>query len=77
MQSQIDKRELRDVAIRPKFTRIGEDKIIGSAEWFDASMTRHERHVVLTIRGEQIADMQVCGSWRAAKRFANRDSPRR
>ena len=63
---------MHDLQIRPKFTRMGEDKLIGSAQWFDAGMTRHERYVVLTVADGKIADMQVCGSWRAAKRFAKR-----
>jgi hypothetical protein len=58
--------------MRPSFTRIGNDKIIGSAQWVDSEGKRHERYQVLTVREDQIADMQVCGSWRQAKRFANR-----
>ena len=55
-----------------KITQIGADTIVGSSQWFDDAGTRHERHHVLTIRNGQIADMQVCGSWREAKRFAKR-----
>jgi hypothetical protein len=55
----------------PTFTEIGE-KLVGTTAWTDAQGTRHERHAVLTIRDGKIADMQVCGSWRQAKRFANR-----
>jgi hypothetical protein len=72
LQSQIDKSDLHGFEIRPKFTRFGEDKVLGSAQWFDAESRRHERYVVLTIRNGQIADMQSCGSWREAKRFAKR-----
>ena len=72
MQSQIEKRGLRGFEMRPKFAPIGHDKIIGSSEWNDAEGRRHERYQVLTIRDGQIADMQVCGSWRQAKRFAKR-----
>jgi hypothetical protein len=56
----------------PKFTRIGEDKIISSWVWSTAEGMRDERYAVLTIRDDKIADMQVCGSRRQAKRFANR-----
>ena len=72
MQSQIEKRGLHGFEMRPKFAPIGHDKIIGSSEWNDAEGRRHERYQVLTIRDGQIADMQVCGSWRQAKRFAKR-----
>ena len=72
MQSQIVKRGLQGFEMRPKFTPIGGDTIIGSSEWNDAQGRRHERYQVLTIRDGQIADMQVCGSWRQAKRFAKR-----
>lgn len=72
MQSQIDKGGLHEFEMRTKLMQIGDDKIIGSSEWNDAEGRRHERHHVLTIRDGHIADMQVCGSWRQAKRFANR-----
>lgn len=74
MQTQIDKKALHGFEIRPKkFTQIGEDKILGSADWFEEGMGRQERYVVLTVSGGKIADMQVCGSKRQAKRFAKRD----
>ena len=73
MQSQLDKRDLHDFEIRPRFTQVGENRIVGSAQWFDAYRGRQNRHVVLTIRNGKIADMQTCGSRRAAMRFAKRD----
>jgi hypothetical protein len=74
LQSQIDKKQLHGFEIRPKkFMQIGEDKILGSAEWFEEGMGRQERYVVLTVADGKIADMQVCGSRREAKRFARRD----
>jgi hypothetical protein len=72
LQSQIEKRGLHGFEVRPKFAQIGDDKIIGSSAWTDAEGRRHERHQVLTIRDGRIADMQVCASWRQARRFANR-----
>ena len=72
MQSQIERRGLHGFEMRPKFASVDDDTIIGSSEWNDAQGRRHERYQVLTIRDGQIADMQVCGSWRQAKRFAKR-----
>ena len=72
LQSQIEKRGLQGFEMHPKFAPIGADTIVGSSEWNDAQGRRHERYQVLTIRDGQIADMQVCGSWRQAKRFAKR-----
>jgi hypothetical protein len=57
----------------PTFTEFG-DKLVGSAGWTDPEGRRHERHAVLTIRNGKIADMQECGSWREAKRFARRSA---
>jgi hypothetical protein len=72
LRSQIEERGLHGFELRPKFTRFGDDTIVGSSSWMDADGRRHERWQVLTIRDGQIADMQVCGSWRQAKRFASR-----
>jgi hypothetical protein len=72
LQGQIDDRGLHDFTMRPQLTAIGDDKVIGSSQWLDAEGRRHERFHVLTIRDGKIADMQVCGSWRQAKRFAKR-----
>ena len=71
MQSQIDERGLHGFEIDPKLVHIG-DKIVGSSRWQDAHGNRTARYHVLTIRDGKIADMQVCGTWRQAKRFAKR-----
>lgn len=42
------------------------------AALFADDAERHERHHALTIRDGLVADMQLCGSWRDAKRFATR-----
>ncbi len=51
---------------------MGPDRLIGSAEWANPDGSRERRFYVLTIRGDRIADMQACASWRQAKRFARR-----
>jgi hypothetical protein len=68
---QIQKNGPGRFLFEPTFTEVG-DKLVGRSAWTDQRGTRHERHAVLTIRDGKIADMQVCGSWRQAKRFANR-----
>lgn len=72
MQSQIEHQGLRQFEMH-RFTQLGTDQVIGATEWVDADGVRHERYAVLTIREDKIADMQVCGTWRQAKRFARRD----
>ena len=76
MQSLLEEPGLRGFQVRPAFKEISDDKIVGSSEWTDAAGKRHERYAVITIRDGEIADMQVCGSWRQARRFANRTSLR-
>jgi hypothetical protein len=71
----IDQPGLQGFELRPKFTEIGEDKLIGSGESFDDQGRREDRYYILTTREGQIADMRACGSWRQAKRFAKRSSP--
>ena len=71
MNFQIQKNGPGRFLFEPTFTEVG-DKLVGRTGWTDQRGTRHERHAVLTIRDGKIADMQVCGSWRQAKRFANR-----
>ena len=61
--------------VRPDFTQVGDDRIIGSTEWLGADGIRHESYQVLTLRDGQIVDMQGCTSRRQAERFARR--PRR
>jgi hypothetical protein len=68
---QIQRRGAGRFLFEPTFTEIG-DKLVGRAAWTDSEGTQHERHAVLTVRDGKIADMQVCGSWRQAKRFADR-----
>jgi hypothetical protein len=73
---QIQKRGERRMDVRPEFTQVGEDRIIGSTRWTGADGVRHERFQVLTLRDGKIADMQGFASRRAAERFARR-APRR
>ena len=69
MEFQIEKQGR--FLFEPTFTELG-DKLVGSSSWTDPRGRRQERHAVLTIRDGKIADMQVCGSWRQARRFAHR-----
>ena len=55
----------------PTFTRVGEDKVIGSWQWLASDGERHQRFQVLTFREEKIIDMQDCSSHRQANRFAH------
>ena len=75
MQHQIDKLGPHGFEMPPKFSQVSDDKIIGSSSWVDPDGQRQERYQVLTISNGKIADMQVCGSWRQAKRFAKRKLP--
>ena|SRR5579872_3040264 len=72
MQHQIRKRADNRLQVRPEFTQIGDDKIIGSSEWMGTDGRRQVRYQVLTFRDEKIIDMQGCRSLREAKRFAQR-----
>jgi hypothetical protein len=72
LRFQIEKPGLPRFEVRPSFTQVGDDTIIGSTEWVDADGARESRYYVLTIRKDKIADMQACASWRQAKRFARR-----
>ena len=67
MNFQIQKHGRGRFVFEPTFTEVG-GKLVGRTG------TRHERHAVLTIRDQKIADMQVCGSRRQATRFAKRTS---
>ena len=40
--------------MRPEFTRIGSDRIIGSSEWMGTDGRRVTRYQVLTIRDDRI-----------------------
>ena len=72
MRFQIRKRGERRIEVRPDFTRIGDNKIIGSAQWMGGDGTRRERYQVLTLRDGKIIDMQDCASRRKAERLARR-----
>jgi len=58
--------------VQPEFTRVGDNRIIGSTEWTDADGIRHDSYQVLTFRRGKIIDMQGCASRREAERFARR-----
>ena len=72
MEFQIEKRGGRRVEVRPEFTIVGDDTIIGSTQWTREDGRQQERYQVLTIRDGKIADMQGCRSRREAERFARR-----
>jgi hypothetical protein len=72
LQSQLDTRGMHAFEIRPTFAQVGDDTLIGSSSWLDADGRRTERHIVLQVRDGKIADMQVCATYRDAKRFARR-----
>jgi hypothetical protein len=69
---QIAKRGERRLEVRPEFTQVGEDKIIGSSEWMGTDGRRQVRFQVLTFRDGKIVDMQGCRSRREAERLARR-----
>ena len=60
--------EGRGPVVQPEFTRVGEDRVIGSALILGDEPL--ERFQVLTIRDGKIVDMQGCRSRREAERFA-------
>jgi hypothetical protein len=60
------------VTVRPEFTQMGDDRIIGSTAWTDADGAEQERYQVLTLRDGRIVDIQGCRSRREAERFARR-----
>jgi ketosteroid isomerase-like protein len=77
MQFQIRKRGDRRMEIsEPSFAQIGDDTIIGSAEWTGTDGRRQVRYQVISFRDGKIVDMQGCGSRREAERFARRRSRR-
>jgi hypothetical protein len=59
--------------VRPEYTALGDDTIIGSTLWVGEDGRRRERYQVLTIRDGKIIDMQGCKSRREAERFAKRN----
>ena len=56
---------------QPEFTRVGDNVIIGSANWLDGGR-RHERYQVLTLRDGKIVDMQSCATRQQAERLVRR-----
>jgi hypothetical protein len=55
------------------FARVGDDKVIGTAQLRDDDGKPRERNpVVITFRGGKIVDMQGCGSRLEAEQFARR-----
>ena len=72
MQLQVGKRGGRTPRVRPEFSVVGDDRIIGSTVWLDDEGRRIERFQVLTIRDGKIADLQGCETRREAERFARR-----
>ena len=70
MKHQVKKRAQNRLQVRPEFTQIGEDKIIGSSEWMGTDGRRQVRYQVLTFRDGKIVDIQGCASRREAERFA-------
>jgi len=72
LQFQIGKRGGRPPGVRPEFTTVGDDRIIGSTLWLDEDGKRIERFQVLTTRDGKIVDMQGFETRRQAERFARR-----
>jgi hypothetical protein len=72
LTSQIRKRGDRRLDVRPDFTRVSDDVIIGSTQWVNESGRRQERFQVLRLRDGKIIDMQGCATRRQAERFARR-----
>jgi hypothetical protein len=70
LKFQATKHEGRPPEIRPEYTTVGEDKIIGSTLWVGADGRRQERYHVLTVRDGKIVDMHGCKTRREAERFA-------
>jgi hypothetical protein len=69
---QIRKRGDRRLEVRPEFSQVGDDVIIGSSHWLGADGRRQERFQVLTLRNGKIVDLQGCATRRQAERFARR-----
>jgi ketosteroid isomerase-like protein len=63
-------------SVQPRFIRIGDDRIIGQAQWIDNDGLPDERYYVLTFRDGLIVDMQGCATRRQAIRFARQPQPR-
>ena len=72
MTFQIRKRGGRRLEVRPEFTCVGDDVLIGSTQWLGEDGRRQERYQVLTTRDGEIVDLQGCATRREAERFARR-----
>jgi len=72
LRLQIGKRGGQPPAVRAEFTRVGDDRLIGSTGWTGDDGQKQERYQVVTIRDGKIADLQGCSSRRAAERFARK-----
>jgi ketosteroid isomerase-like protein len=77
MRQQIRKRADNRLQVRPEFTQVGGDRIIGSSEWMGSDGSLQVRYQVLTLKDGKIVDMQGCASRREAERFARRSQRRR
>jgi hypothetical protein len=58
LQFQIQKRAGAPMHVQPEFTQVGDDKIISSTAWLRTDGSRQERFQVLTLRDNEIADIQ-------------------
>src|SRR5277367_5399437 len=70
MRHQIQKRAENRLQVKPEFTQVGDDRIIGSSECMGTDGRRQVRYQVLTLRDGKIVDIQGCASRDEADRFA-------
>jgi hypothetical protein len=70
----MEKRGGQTPTVRPEFTQVGDDMIIGSTEWSTPDGGPQERYQVITFREGKIRDMQGFRARREAERFASRRS---
>ena len=57
LRVQIERRGDHRIEIKPEFSLVGDDKIIGSTQWLGADGRQHERFQILTLRDGTIVDM--------------------
>jgi ketosteroid isomerase-like protein len=72
MRHQIRERRDDRPQIRPEFTQVGDDTIIGSSEWMRTDGRRRVRYQALRLRDGEIVGIQGCSSRREADRLASR-----
>ena len=72
MTFQMKNRGDKRLQVKPEFTQVDDDTIIGSTQWIGTDGRRQVRYQVLRLRNGKIVDMQGCSSRRAAERFASR-----